>query len=227
MHTFIHPLHTRVDLLSGFTLLSGFIQVFLTSSNDIKLGDFGHATTVKEKGVQTACGTPETMSPEVILGNVYGSKTDMWALGCVLYEMAILQRPFDGPTLHDLLMKVCRVDYEPLPKDFPPDIRLLVTTLLVQHPDNRPTIKEVAKFPAVAAALKSYNRQKTMNELQDGRKITRLAGMQRKHSWSGTSLSPGAWNDLGVGKAIQSDTRNILKTENLSRPVGLIDDLSN
>merc|ERR1712070_777742 len=114
--------------------------------------------------------------------------------------------------------------YEPLPKEFPASIRLLVKTLLVQHPDNRPNITEVAKYPAIAAALKSYTRQKTQNDLVEGRKITRLAGIQRKHSWSG-SLSTKAWDEMGLGQMARSPSnKNIHMTEMISRDRNLRQD---
>lgn len=54
----------------------------------------------------SVCGTPETMSPEMVLGHPYGFRHDVWAVGCVLYEIITLSRPFDGATVHDLLAKV-------------------------------------------------------------------------------------------------------------------------
>jgi NIMA (never in mitosis gene a)-related kinase len=89
-------------------------NVFLDGRYGVKLGDFGLARTLSSEsqlaqtvcigkcfgsvndamyGVQ-ACGTPYYLSPELCLGQPYDSKSDCWALGCLLYEMMTLKRPF-------------------------------------------------------------------------------------------------------------------------------------
>ena len=67
---------------------------FAVTLKHLQVGDFGHATT--ETNAKRAVGTPETMAPEVILGQPYGKKVDCWALGCVIYELLTLRRAFDG-----------------------------------------------------------------------------------------------------------------------------------
>ena len=49
--------------------------------------------------VKTAVGTPYFMAPEVCKQQPYGEKADIWAIGCILYELAILKKPFDGTSL--------------------------------------------------------------------------------------------------------------------------------
>jgi NIMA (never in mitosis gene a)-related kinase len=136
------------------------LNVFLTSSHEVKLGDFGHCTKLIDGFAHTTCGTPETMSPEMVLGCPYDSKADTWAVGCVLYELMMLHRPFDGLTVHELLAKVCRADYDPLPDTMNSDIRLLIGVMLTADPRNRPTMTELEAFPAVKAATERH--QKTM-----------------------------------------------------------------
>jgi NIMA (never in mitosis gene a)-related kinase len=70
-------------------------NVFLNKSGILKLGDFGIARILEDKGeatisartARTPVGTPLYMSPELCLGERYGPKSDIWALGCVLYEV--------------------------------------------------------------------------------------------------------------------------------------------
>jgi len=80
--------------------------------NDIKLGDFGLARLLDTQSflAHTCCGTPYYISPELCRGEAYDSKADMWALGCVIYELAGLKRPFSGPNLHAVVMNICMTE---------------------------------------------------------------------------------------------------------------------
>jgi len=72
--------------------------MFLTKENVAKLGDFGIAKSLGTGGnlTKTVVGTPYFMSPEVCKGEEYGAKADIWAIGCTLYELAFLRRPFSS-----------------------------------------------------------------------------------------------------------------------------------
>ena len=146
--------------------------MFLTSAGEVKLGDFGHCRRLDADGfAHTTCGTPETMSPEMVLGCPYDVKADTWAVGCVLYELMMLRRPFDGLTVHELLAKVCRAAYDPPPEDMNNDIRLLISVMLTADPRNRPTMSELEAFPAVKKAKEAHRksqmapRQKTLTDV--------------------------------------------------------------
>jgi serine/threonine-protein kinase len=85
-------------------------NLFLTSAGDLKLLDFGVATaltqgsdrkpTEKERALRgfAIFGTPEYMAPEQVAGDAVDGRTDVYALGCVLYEMLTGTRAFDGPS---------------------------------------------------------------------------------------------------------------------------------
>ena len=64
--------------------------------NIIKLGDFGisKALGTHNDFAKTFLGTPYFMPPEVIKGDQYGVRADIWALGCALYELVMFKRPF-------------------------------------------------------------------------------------------------------------------------------------
>ena len=51
-------------------------------------------------------GTPYYISPEMCAGKAYDDKSDIWALGCIVYEMACLQKTFEGSNLPALVNKV-------------------------------------------------------------------------------------------------------------------------
>jgi serine/threonine protein kinase len=114
----------------------------------------------ENSGELTVCGTPETMAPEMVLGSPYGLKIDVWAIGCVLYQLLALARPFDGVTVHEMLGKICRGAYAPLPKTVDPTLRLIVQVCLSTHTARRPFIQDLADFPAINAAKVRHAKDK-------------------------------------------------------------------
>jgi serine/threonine protein kinase len=71
-------------------------NVFLDDAGHCRLGDFGLVKTGMKPGstTETFCGTPYYMSPEMVLGGGYGPGQDWWALGCILFEMAVGRPPY-------------------------------------------------------------------------------------------------------------------------------------
>ncbi len=66
----------------------------------------------------TVVGTPSYISPELCEGKPYNEKSDIWALGCVLYEMCTFKRAFEAPTLPALVLKIMRGNFHPLPAHY-------------------------------------------------------------------------------------------------------------
>ncbi|WIA36057.1 hypothetical protein OEZ86_007415 [Tetradesmus obliquus] len=138
----LHHLHGRRvlhrDLKPDNVLLSGNLRV-------ARLADFGVSKQL-EAGVGlavTCLGTPHYMSPEVITHRPYTFASDMWALGAVLYEMAARRPAFDARGLPQLVVKILRNAYMPLPLSCSRPLQQLVGMLLRADPDDRPTTADL------------------------------------------------------------------------------------
>lgn len=80
------------------------------------------------------------MSPELFRNAPYGAKSDVWALGIVIYELCTLKHPFDAQSISALATKILKGVYEPVPMAYSRNIRLLVKKMLTLAPEGRPTI---------------------------------------------------------------------------------------
>jgi len=136
-------------------------NLFLTKKRSIvKLGDFG-ISRVLEGSIEaaiTVVGTPYYMSPEVCENKPYTFKSDVWSLGCVLYELCMLKHAFSADNLLGLVYKIVSDKYEPIPKRYPPALNTLIQRMLTKMADIRPSVRDLLADPYVQGFINEYVR---------------------------------------------------------------------
>lgn len=98
---------------------------------------------------QTCVGTPCYLSPELCKDIPYSSKSDVWALGCLLFEMAALKPAFDAANLVSLFYKIVKGEFAPIPEHCSKDMRDLISGILQKDPDQRPTAHKLLEHPTL------------------------------------------------------------------------------
>eukprot|EP00922_Rhytidocystis_sp_ex-Travisia-forbesii_P036119 GHVS01053600.1.p1 GENE.GHVS01053600.1~~GHVS01053600.1.p1 ORF type:complete len:1739 (-),score=232.38 GHVS01053600.1:433-5649(-) len=126
-------------------------NILLDINSNIKIGDFGISRVMNATLALavTAVGTPQYMSPEMCENKPYTFKGDVWALGCVLYEIACLRNAFVGGSFLGLVWNIAFKPIEPLPSHFSKELCQLLYRMLSKDPNKRPLTAEVLADPAV------------------------------------------------------------------------------
>eukprot|EP00929_Paragymnodinium_shiwhaense_P113612 TRINITY_DN81896_c0_g1_i2.p1 TRINITY_DN81896_c0_g1~~TRINITY_DN81896_c0_g1_i2.p1 ORF type:complete len:974 (-),score=149.96 TRINITY_DN81896_c0_g1_i2:108-3029(-) len=119
----------------------------------VKLGDFGISRVLEgtTEAAVTIVGTPYYMSPEVCRSEPYSWKSDIWALGCVLYELCMLKHAFESSSLLGLVYKIVSDHYEPIPSIYSSQLNDLIRQLLMKSAESRPSINDIFANPYVKA----------------------------------------------------------------------------
>ena len=124
-------------------------NIFISENGTYKLGDLNVSKVMKSEFARTQIGTPYYTPPEIWKDKPYGNKCDLWSLGCVLYEMAASRPPFDGRDLQGLHRSILRGQFSRIPKVYSNDLWNIITCLLKQIPQLRPSAEEVLSLRSV------------------------------------------------------------------------------
>lgn len=116
-------------------------NVFLTQNGKVKLGDFGSARLLSNP-MAFACtyvGTPYYVPPEIWENMPYNNKSDIWSLGCILYELCTLKHPFQANSWKSLILKICQGSLSPLPSHYCCELQYLIKQMFKKNPSHRPS----------------------------------------------------------------------------------------
>ena len=124
--------------------------VFLGADNSVKLGDFGLSKLMQSHDfASTYVGTPFYMSPEICAAERYTLHSDIWSLGCVMYELCARTQPFNAKTHFHLIQKIKEGRIEPLPSIYSSELQNTIKSCLNVNPLKRPDTASLLNLPAV------------------------------------------------------------------------------
>ena len=161
-----------IQLLNGLKALHDFkilhrdiksANVFLFKGGICKLGDL-NVSKVARKGLgYTQTGTPYYASPEVWEEKPYDSKSDVWSLGCVMYEMITLRPPFQAKSMEELYKKVMRGNYPRIPSKYSEDLSDAIKLMIQVEAGARPSCEELLKMPMITKRIEFFNNNKDID----------------------------------------------------------------
>ena len=134
------------------------LNIFLKKGMGVKIGDLGVAKELQQlKFATTVIGTPYYLSPEMCEDKPYNDKSDVWALGCILYELCTFKHPFNARSQGALIMKIIKEKQEPILKCYSKDLQFLIDSILEKNDKIRPSCKEILSMSSVVNWAKKFN----------------------------------------------------------------------
>ena len=186
--------NTLIQLINGLKALHDLnilhrdlksANVFLFSNGLCKLGDL-NVSKVTRKGLgYTQTGTPYYASPEVWKNQHYDNKSDIWSLGCVIYEMAKLIPPFQAKNMDELYKKILRGFYPQIPSRYSDDLKEIIKMLIQTEVGARPTCDELLKMPLILKKGEIINKnliELTNNNANENSKLLSTIRIPEKFS---------------------------------------------
>ena len=133
------------------------LNIFLNKDMGIKIGDLGIAKQLNQGSfANTLIGTPYYISPEMCEDKPYNQKSDVWALGCILYELCTFRHPFDATNQAALFLKILKNNPEPIFACYSSNLQKLVNQILEKNYEKRPSCLDILNNPIVIEKAKKF-----------------------------------------------------------------------
>ena len=134
-------------------------NIFIKNNLTVKIGDFGIAKILNSTSsyAHTFIGTPYYISPELCKDQPYNDKSDVWSLGCVLYELCTLNHPFEGGTQVEIYEKIMTQKFKAISPEYSLELKKMVDLLLEKDEKKRPKMKDILRMKCVIDRANIYN----------------------------------------------------------------------
>ena len=151
-------------------------NIFLVKDKyQCKIGDMNVSKVIKEKESLTQTGTPYYASPEVWRDEPYSYKSDLWSIGCVIYELCNLRPPFKGKDLDELFLNVCKGKPERIYSTYSDDLWKMILMLLQVDVAKRCDCDKFLNSPLITRKIRElknenneYKNLEKNKEINDG-----------------------------------------------------------
>ena len=148
-------------------------NIFLSKNKNkkiCKIGDMNVSKVVKEKVLMTQTGTPYYASPEVWNDKPYSYKSDLWSIGCVIYELCALRPPFKGKDLDELYVNVCKGKVERIKKIYSDKLWKMILMLLQVDVNKRVNCDQFLNHPMIVQKIKEMQmKDSEYNDLEENK----------------------------------------------------------
>ncbi|XP_077443379.1 serine/threonine-protein kinase Nek2 [Stigmatopora argus] len=136
-------------------------NIFLDVKQNVKLGDFGLARILNHDTsfAKTFVGTPYYMSPEQMNQMSYNEKSDIWSLGCLLYELCALVPPFTAYNQKELTVKIREGKFNRIPYRYSEELNSLLKKMLNLKDYMRPSVEAILQSSLLAEAVLEETRK--------------------------------------------------------------------
>jgi len=131
-------------------------NLFLTRQDRLQIGDFGISRGLENSAAlfeEKTIGTPYYLSPEICTDTLYSFASDVWALGCVLFELGALRMPFEASNLPGLIERITTTTAPALPPPYSNELRKLCRELLCREHLQRPCAADIVQRPLIQAEI--------------------------------------------------------------------------
>ncbi|XP_054716580.1 probable serine/threonine-protein kinase nek3 [Uloborus diversus] len=194
-------------------------NIFLTKSGIAKLGDFGIARVLSNTSdlARTCIGTPYYLSPEICENKPYNNKSDIWSLGCVLYELIALKHAFEAKNIKNLVLKIIKVSIPPIPELYSADLKNLLKQIFRKNPQERPSVSSILRKPLILKRIcKFLDESKIRQEFNDTllQRNSSLASFPSKPKEPETKITnPAAKYGISLArkKVFKQPTKRVIK----------------
>eukprot|EP00968_Pinguiococcus_pyrenoidosus_P015180 scaffold1397_cov254-Pinguiococcus_pyrenoidosus.AAC.10 len=158
-------------------------NIFLLGNGRLVLGDLGISKVLEGTTdfARTCIGTPFYMSPEIFKNKPYNHKSDIWALGCVLYELTTLNHAFDAASLNGLASKIIRGRYPQIHPRYSRYLRSLIDSMLDKSPSARPDLEDILRQPFIKRQIQNLFSDivsRPASQIGEGTMAVRAAALQ-------------------------------------------------